>query len=120
MLLNNQSHSDLDETINIYNNLFLKLTLAYQVIFYLYFSLSIFLKNQKNIESRLSYLAALTENLEECKSHGVHERDLYNLKETLSHLAETLAHASKNEIDVLEIKIILFNLLIISHLIRKR
>lgn len=60
-----------------------------------------FPKIKKNIESRLSYLAALIENLEECKSHGIHERDLLNLKETLSHLAETLAHASKNEIDVI-------------------
>lgn len=36
MLLNNQNQSDLDldETINIYNNLFLKLTVTYKVIFY--------------------------------------------------------------------------------------
>lgn len=49
---------------------------------------------------RLNHVLSLADTLENCTNNGIHEKDLFKIKEIMSELSDTLTKVSSTEIDL--------------------
>jgi len=76
-------NNSIQELMNIYNNLCMKLQ-----------------ENHRKLDFRMKSVMNLGNLMEESSKNGIHQRDVFKIVETLKELSETLNSVSRNEIEL--------------------